>query len=347
MKNAIVLFNLGGPDSPDAIRPFLFNLFYDKRIVNLPNPFRFFLAKFISAKRESTTRKIYEQIGGKSPILENTKMQAEALERELNKSVSCSDYSSRIKLKSKKKNQISISYSKMKLKLFKVFVCMRYWYPFADEVIKNVKQFNPDKIILLPLYPQYSTTTTLSSIENWNKKAKKYNVKCNTEVISNYYHNRTFIKAHISLISQYYKLASNVGKPRILFSAHSLPLNIIKMGDPYALQIEETVKLIIKKLHIDDLDWSICYQSKIGSLKWLEPSTENELLRAKADNVPVVLSPISFVSEHSETLVELDIEYKAIIKDGYYFRIPTLGTNSLFIKCLADLCRNCSQDLDL
>ncbi|WCR58206.1 ferrochelatase [Wolbachia endosymbiont of Ctenocephalides felis wCfeJ] len=339
MKKAIVLLNLGGPDSPNAVRPFLFNLFYDKRIINLPNPFRFLLAKFISAKREDTARKIYEQIGGKSPILENTKMQAEALEQELNKSVFC--HPSSMELGSRKKNWIPASRAGMTQELARVFVCMRYWHPFANEVVESVKQFDPDEVILLPLYPQYSTTTTLSSIENWQKSAKKYGLKCNTKIINHYHNNQDFIEAHVNLTAQYYKLASRIGNPRILFSAHSLPLSVIEKGDPYALQIEETVKLIVERLNIKDLDWSICYQSKIGPVKWLEPSTEKELLRAKAEDIPVVLSPISFVSEHSETLVELDMEYKAIIKDGYYFRVPTLSTNSLFIKCLADLCRNC------
>ncbi|QKX03235.1 ferrochelatase [Wolbachia endosymbiont of Litomosoides sigmodontis] len=338
MKKAVVLLNLGGPDSPNAVRPFLFNLFYDKRIINLPNPFRFLLAKFISAKRENTARRIYEQIGGKSPILENTKMQAEALERELNRSVIY--HPSSVTLRSRKENWIPASCTGMTSKLTKVFICMRYWHPLADEAVKSVKQFGPDEVILLPLYPQYSTTTTLSSIENWQKNAKQYGIKCNTKIIRHHYDNQDFIEAHANLTIKHYKLASEVGKPRILFSAHSLPLSIIKKGDPYALQVEETVKLIVKKLNIKDLDWSICYQSKIGPIKWLEPSTESELLRAKADGVPVVLSPISFVSEHSETLVELDMEYKTIIKDGYYFRIPTLSTNSLFIKCLAGLCIN-------
>ncbi|MGL9725301.1 MAG: ferrochelatase [Wolbachia sp.] len=311
MKKAIILFNLGGPDSLNAVRIFLFNLFYDRRIVNLPNPFRFLLAMFISAKRENTAQKIYEQIGNKSPILENTKAQADALELKLNEDGS---------------------------HVYKVFICMRYWHLFADEVVKNVKQFNPDEVILLPLYPQYSTTTTLSSIENWQKNANKYGLKCNTKTINHYYDNEDFIEAHTNLTAKYYKLASKIGKPRVLFSSHSLPLSVIKKGDPYALQIEETVKLIVKKLNIEDLDWAICYQSKIGPVKWLEPSTKNELLRARIDDIPVVLSPISFVSEHSETLVELDIEYKAIIKDGYYFRVPTLSTDFLFIKCLTDLC---------
>lgn len=313
MKKAVILFNLGGPDSLNAVRPFLFNLFYDRRIISLPNPFRFLLAKFISAKRENTARKIYEEIGGKSPILDNTKAQANALELKLNEN----------------RNHVH-----------KVFICMRYWHPFADEAIKSVKQFDPDEVILLPLYPQYSTTTTLSSIENWQKNAKNHGLKCDTKIIYHYYNNEDFIEAHANLIAKHYKLASRIDKPRVLFSAHSLPLSIIKKGDPYASQIEETVKLIVKNLNIKDLDWSICYQSKIGPVKWLEPSTESELLRAKIDGVPVVLSPISFVSEHSETLVELDIEYKAIIKDGYYFRVPTLSADSLFIKCLADLCIN-------
>lgn len=313
MKKAVILFNLGGPDSLNAVRPFLFNLFYDRRIISLPNPFRFLLAKFISAKRENTAREIYEQIGGKSPILDNTKAQANALELKLNED----------------RNHV-----------YKVFICMRYWHPFADEVVKSVKQFDPDEVILLPLYPQYSTTTTLSSIENWQKNAKNHGLKCNTKIIHHYYNNEDFIKAHANLIAKHYKLASRIDKPRVLFSAHSLPLSIIKKGDPYASQIEETVKLIVKILNIKDLDWSICYQSKIGPVKWLEPSTESELLRAKIGDVPVVLSPISFVSEHSETLVELDVEYKAIIKDGYYFRVPTLSADSLFIKCLADLCIN-------
>ncbi|QOD38052.1 ferrochelatase [Candidatus Wolbachia massiliensis] len=322
MKQAIILFNLGGPDSLNAVRPFLFNLFCDKRIISLPNPLRFLLAKFISAKRESTAQKIYEQIGGKSPILENTKMQAEVLERELNRTF------------------LSRSQTRITPERAKVFICMRYWHPLADEVVKNVKQFDPDEVILLPLYPQYSTTTTLSSIENWQKNAKKHGLKCNAKTIHHYHDNKDFIEAHVNLTTKYYKLASKIGKPRILFSAHSLPLSVIKKGDPYALQVEETVKLIVKKINIKDLDWSICYQSKIGPIKWLEPSTENELLRAKADGVPVVLSPISFVSEHSETLVELDMEYKAMIKDEYYFRVPTLSTDPVFIKCLVNLCIN-------
>ncbi|APR98497.1 ferrochelatase [Wolbachia endosymbiont of Folsomia candida] len=333
-KKAVILFNLGGPDSLSAVRPFLFNLFYDKRIINLPNPFRFLLAKFISARRENTAREIYKQIGGKSPILENTEMQAEALEKMLNRPCDKSGST----FGSREKNWIPASRAGMTSGLTKVFVCMRYWHPFADEVVKSVKEFDPDEVILLPLYPQYSTTTTLSSTENWNKNSKKHGLKCNTKIIDHYYNNEDFISAHVELVAKYYELASKIGKPRVLFSAHSLPLSVIKKGDPYAVQVEETARLIVKKLAISNLDWLVCYQSKIGPVKWLEPSAEAELLRAKDDNVPVVITPIAFVSEHSETLVELDMEYKAIIKDGYYFRVPTLNTSPLFIKCLANLC---------
>ncbi|WP_333023236.1 ferrochelatase [Wolbachia endosymbiont of Pentidionis agamae] len=317
MKKAVVLFNLGGPDSLDSVQPFLFNLFYDRRIINLPNPFRFLLAKFIAHIRKKSALKIYEKIGGRSPILENTKVQAAMLEQMLNQ---------------KENNR------------YKVFVCMRYSHPFADETIKNVKQFNPDKIILLPLYPQYSTTTTLSAIQNWNEVIKKHNVNYDTKIICCYYKNKNFIEAHAELIIKYYKLASRISKPRVLFSAHSLPISIVQKGDPYVMQVEETVKLIVKALNIESLDFIICYQSKIGPIKWLTPSTESELLRAKIDNVPIVLSPITFVSEHSETLVELDIEYKQLVNEKHYFRVPTLNTDHLFIKCLSDLCLNNFQN---
>ncbi|UWI83289.1 ferrochelatase [Wolbachia endosymbiont of Howardula sp.] len=325
MNKAIVLFNLGGPNSLETVRPFLFNLFYDKRIINVPNPIRFFLAKFISKKREKIAQEIYKHIGGKSPILENTQMQAQALEASLNSII----------FNSPKIHDNCMIKSQDQLK---VFICMRYWHPFAEEVVQNVKKFIPDEIVLLPLYPQYSTTTTLSSVEDWYIQAKKYDLKCDTKIIHHYYDNKYFITAHANLVAQYYQLASTSNKkPRVLFSAHGLPISIIKKGDPYASQIKSTAELIVKKLAIENLDWSVCYQSKIGPIKWLEPSTESELLRVKSDNIPVVLCPISFVSEHSETLVELDIEYKAIIKDGYYFRVPALGTDDLFIACLTDL----------
>ncbi|KLT22042.1 ferrochelatase [Wolbachia endosymbiont of Armadillidium vulgare str. wVulC] len=243
MKKAVILFNLGGPNSLNAVRPFLFNLFYDRRIINLLNPFRFLLAKFISAKRENIARKIYEEIGGKSPILENTKAQANALECKLNEPILC--HPSAQTLGSRKKHWIPASSAGM---TSKVFICMRYWHPFADEVVKSVKQFDPDEIILLPLYPQYSTTTTLSSIENWQKNAKKYSLECNTKVINHYYDNKDFIEAHVNLTSKYYKLASKIGKPRVLFSAHSLPISVIKKRRSLRFTDRKNSKINSKKI---------------------------------------------------------------------------------------------------
>ena len=167
MKKAVILFNLGGPDSLSAVRPFLFNLFYDKRIINLPNPFRFLLAKFISKRRESTAQEIYEHIGGKSQFWRIHKHKLMHLNASLMNLFLC--HPSAYTLGSRKKHRIPASSAGM---TSKVFICMRYWHPFADDVVKSVKQFDPDEIILLPLYPQYSTTTTLSSIENWQKNAK-------------------------------------------------------------------------------------------------------------------------------------------------------------------------------
>ncbi len=316
-KIAVVLFNLGGPSSLEDIEPFLFNLFYDKRIINLPNPLRFFVAKLISKKRVKTATEIYKQIGGKSPILQMTEIQAKELEDELNKNHANN---------------------------YKIFVCMRYSSPFADEVVQNVDKFSPSEVILLPLYPQYSTTTTLSAIENWQRAVSRYSFDFVTKTVCCYYNNENFIKAHHNLITKHYKLASTLGKPRVLFSAHSLPVSVIKKGDPYAWQVKKTSELIVESLNIKDLDWNICYQSKIGPIKWLEPSTENELLRAKNDRVPVVLVPVAFVSEHCETLVELDIEYKKIMPNQYYYRIPTLGVDKFFINCLLEICLNANNN---
>lgn len=316
-KVAVVLFNLGGPSSLETVEPFLFNLFYDRRIINLPNPLRFLLAKLISKKRLGTAIEIYKHIGGKSPILEATEMQAKKLEDKLNKSDG---------------------------NIYKTFVCMRYSPPFANEVVQDVDKFNPDKVILLPLYPQYSTTTTLSAIESWYRAVSHYGFNFTTKVTCCYYDNKNFIKSYSNLVIKYYKLASEFGKPRILFSAHSLPISVIAKGDPYAWQIEKTSELIVESLNIESLDWNICYQSKIGPVKWLEPSTKDELLRAKSDKVPVILVPIAFVSEHSETLVELDIEYKKLMPNHYYYRVPTPGIDAFFINCLLQACLDTSNN---
>ena len=309
-KTAVVLFNLGGPDAPDAVQPFLFNLFNDPAIIGLPNPLRTLLAKFISKRRAPKAQAIYNEIGGKSPILENTKAQANALQAVLE------------------------SHGEVK-----VFIAMRYWHPMTKDVVHDVKNYAPDHIILLPLYPQYSMTTTGSSVNEWHKQAADQGLNAPTSTVCCYPMQADFIAAHAQLLSTYLSEAKKIGTPRVLFSAHGLPEKIIKKGDPYQWQVEQTTQQVVNALQLTD--YVNCYQSRVGPMKWIGPSTEHELLRAAADKVPVVLVPIAFVSEHSETLVELDIEYAELAhKAGleHYFRVPTLSVQAHFIAALADIC---------
>ncbi len=314
-KTAVILFNLGGPDEIKAVRPFLFNLFNDPAIIDLPKKFRFLLAKFISITRSSKARSIYRKIGGKSPILELTNLQAKALEEHLSYSDKNTEY--------------------------KVFVSMRYWHPMSDTVVRNVKNYSPDNVILLPLYPQFSTTTTASSFSDWERAAATVGLNVPTTKICCFPADLGFVAAQAKLIKDSYWKASENGKPRVLFSAHGLPQKVIEAGDPYQWQVEKSVAQIVQILAIENLDYKICYQSKVGVLKWLEPSTESEIKKAGSEKIPLLVVPISFVSEHSETLVELDIEYRHLAeKSGVtgYVRVPALGVEPLFIETLADLC---------
>jgi protoporphyrin/coproporphyrin ferrochelatase len=302
-KTAVILFNLGGPDSLDAVRPFLFNLFFDKAIIRVPLPLRLFLATLISSTRKKKAQGIYAEIGGKSPIVDETNKQATALKSALGDS-------------------------------YEVFVVMRYWHPRAKDVIKKVKAYAPEKIILLPLYPQFSTTTTQSSFDEWNKEAKKIGLVAPTKSICCYPVQPQFINAHVAL------LGSIPNNTRVLFSAHGLPKKVIDSGDSYQWQVEQTVAAVVKQLNMPELDYTICYQSRVGPMEWIGPSTEHEIKRAGADKKSIVLVPIAFVSEHSETLVELDIEYKHLATEAGvrdYTRIPTLSVNAGFIESLKQL----------
>ncbi len=322
-KRAVILFNLGGPDSLKAVKPFLFNLFHDKAIIPLPQPFRYLLAQLISTTRNAKAQGIYKHMGGKSPLLPLTSEQADALEKKLNAS---------------KKNAEDE---------FKVFVCMRYWHPMTELVVKKVKAYGPDAITLLPLYPQYSTTTTGSSFAKWDKVAKKEGLSAPTSAVCCYPVDRGLVAGHVKLIKEMYWKASEHGKPRVLFSAHGLPQKIIDAGDPYQWQVERTVAAITQVLAIDELDSTICYQSRVGRLEWIGPSTEEEIKQAGADKVPVLVVPVAFVSEHSETLVELDIDYRKMAEAagvlGYY-RVQALNVEPFFIEALADMCLADAKD---
>jgi protoporphyrin/coproporphyrin ferrochelatase len=321
MKTSVVLFNLGGPDCLDSIEPFLFNLFNDKAIISLPNPSRSILASFISSRRAKFAKEIYSQIGGKSPILEETQLQASALEQALNS------------FKDNGKGDED----------YKVFINMRYWHPMADETARAVKEYDPDKIILMPLYPQCSTTTTFSSVDRWHESAKDIGLDKPTYTICCYPDNKGFIKAYSDLILAEYEKAESefIEKPIVLFSAHGIPLNRIKKGDPYEFQINLSVKAVVDKLAIEDLEYSVCYQSKVGPLKWLSPSAHDAIVTYSKAGRNIVLVPISFVSEHSETLVELDIEYKKLAENNGakgYFRVPAVRDSPAFIDGLLELC---------
>ena len=310
MKKAVILFNLGGPDKLESVEPFLFNLFNDPAIINIPSIFRYPLAKLISKKRAPIAKNIYKAIGSKSPILELTQNQAKDLENNL-----------------------------LRKGNYKCFVVMRCWHPRAFDVIKKVKEYNPEEIILLPLYPQYSASTSGSSINEWKNLCKKEKYKVKTKTICCYPTENNFIASHVSLIQKTLESIKN-NNFKLIFSAHSLPESKIKKGDPYQWHVEETVKEIISKLKNKHLDHVISYQSRVGPMKWIGPSTDIEIVKYSKERKGIVIVPVAFVSEHSETLVELDIEYKRLAeKNGclFYKRVPALGNEENFIKGLSEL----------
>jgi ferrochelatase len=308
MKKAIILFNLGGPDSLDAVEPFLFNLFIDPAIISLPKILRYPLAKIISKRRAPIAKKIYSEMGGSSPILKETRRQALAIEDSL-------------------KNEQD---------LYKCFISMRCWNPRADKTIEDVKNFDPDQVILLPLYPQYSASTSGSSIQEWIDKSKKQGLNKETKIICCYPTESDFILSHVNLLKDKINI-EELSNTIIIFSAHGLPENKIKKGDPYQWQVEKTVEELVKKLSIKNINFVLSYQSRVGPLKWIGPPTDKTIKDYSKKKMKIILVPVAFVSEHSETLVELDIEYKKLaLENGCkdYVRIPALTCHPDFINSL-------------
>lgn len=314
-KTAIVLFNLGGPDKLASVRPFLYNLFSDKWIIRAPYLIRKLIAFFISTTRTKLAQENYSFMGGKSPLLEETEKQRLALKIEL---------------------------ENRKFSNFELFISMRYWHPFSDEVIEKIKLYDPEEIIYLPLYPQLSSSTTISSFEDFDQKIAKQNIKSKVKKIGCYYDQEDFIKSHVELIKESLKTFDTKDKLRILFSAHSIPEKFVNQGDPYEWQIINSYNAIIKNKEISKHEALLCYQSKVGPIKWLSPSTEDEIEKAAKDGINLLLVPIAFVSEHIETLVELDIEYKKIADDhGIKFeRVKALGIDKNYINSLANMIEN-------
>lgn len=312
MRRAVVLMNLGAPDRPEAVRQFLVNLFSDPAIIALPRILRWPLARLIAWRRLKTAIDIYSYLGGGSPLLANTGAQAHALEAKLDDGSRC-------------------------------FIAMRYWHPLTEEAAAEVKAWAPDEIVCLPLYPQYSTTTTRSSLAAWRHAMTERGINIKMRQVEAYPTAPGLIAALAGLIAPILDEAgAHHSKIRLLLSAHGLPLKIVQAGDPYPEQVAATATAVVEALARPELDWTVCYQSRVGPLKWLGPAADDELRRAGHEGIAVVIAPISFVSEHSETLVELDRDYRRIAdKSGVpgYYRVPAVGTDPRFIAALAELVR--------
>lgn len=306
-RTAVVLFNLGAPDSSAAIEPYLFNLFHDRAIIDLPEPLRWALAKWIAHRRAPVMQQIYAQIGNASPLKANTEAQAVALRAALGAG-------------------------------FRVFIAMRHWHPRSGVAAVAVKAWNPSLVVLLPLYPQYSGTTTGSSLADWRQAAAKVGLAAPVRQVCCYPQAPGFIACLARLISAEIARAPFGRKLRVLLSAHGLPKRIVERGDPYQWQVEATASALRAALRRPDIEARVCYQSRVGPLEWLGPSTEAEIARAGAEGLGLVVAPIAFVSEHSETLVELDIDYRARARRAgvpFYLRARTAGTSPEFIAELA------------
>jgi ferrochelatase len=307
---AVVLFNLGGPDKPSSVRPFLKNLFSDPAIIRAPAPVRMLLAEVISRTRERLAKENYAVMGGASPLTAETQAQADALGALLSARRPSDD--------------------------LHVFVAMRYWRPLTARTAREVAAFAPDHVVLLPLYPQYSTTTTASSLRAW---ADCYRGPGVLHGVCCYFDQTALADAHAALIRKTWEQAGFPQRVRLLFSAHGLPERISAAGDPYRWQVEQTCSEVAKRLG-EDWDWRVCYQSRVGPLRWIGPATLDEIAAAGAEGLGVLVVPIAFVSEHVETLVELDRDYaKAAATFGAqpYLRVPALGTHARYIEGLAGL----------
>jgi ferrochelatase len=307
----VVLFQLGGPDSLEAIEPFLFNLFCDPDIIDFPfaRIGRKPLAKLISSTRARKVQHHYATIGGGSPIRRFTEQQARALQRKLAESGLNA----------------------------RCFVAMRYWHPFTVEAIEQLRAAGCDEVVLLPLYPHYSSTTTGSSLNEWRRQFREaLPVHC----VEPFYRHELYLQALVEKIDETLARFSDPERPEIVFSAHSVPVAVIEKGDPYQHQIEETVELLMQRG-----GWRnhhrLCYQSKVGASKWLQPSLHTALRQLAVEkNREVCVVPVSFVSDHVETLGEIDHEARAEAANLGIERFEmTSGLNDspTFIAALADL----------
>lgn len=302
MKRAVVMMNLGGPQHLDEVKDFLLEIFNDPLIIRLPNPWRWLVAQLISRRRAPQARQVYSLLGGRSPLFEETEAQARALENLLGEE-------------------------------WRVFVAMRYARPRAAEVVSAIAAWGPDEVVLCPLYPQYSTTTTLSSVREWEVVAKEWGWP--TRVVTSYPTLPGLVRYYQASIGEALR---GFEQARVLFSAHGLPQKIVDEGDPYVEQVKATVEAVVAGLP-DEVEWVLSFQSRVGPMKWVKPYTDQEIKRAGAEGRGVILVPIAFVSEHAETLIEMDVEYKELaIASGvpFYKRILTPRTDAGFLEGLKE-----------
>lgn len=313
-KTAVVLFQLGGPDSISTIEPFLYNLFQDPDIFKIPIGQKFF-AKMISKRRAPKVAEEYELIGGKSPINEWTEIQRRLLEDELRKEIDNVD----------------------------VITAMRYWHPLTNVAAKKIEEGNYDKVVLLPLYPHNSISTVGSSFNEWKREYKGDTSKL--IYIYDFYNNEKYIKALNERIDETLErfpeeIRNDV---QLVFSAHGTPISMVKKGDPYSRQIQETVNLVMN-MRNNSHEHHLCYQSKVGPVKWLEPATD-QMIEELAHNGKkhLLIIPISFVSDHVETLFELDIEYREDAEKNNienYIVMKGLNDSPTFISALKEITIN-------
>jgi ferrochelatase len=309
-KRAVLLLQMGGPDSIDAVEPFLLNLFSDREIIKIgPAWLQPVIARFIVKRRASHVEDNYRQIGGGSPLRQLTEEQAAKLEKELGNGYRC-------------------------------FVAMRYWHPSTIEALAEIKKAGITEVTALSLYPHYSKATTGSSVKELKRVLSEAKAGFTVRYIESFYNNPLYIDALQERISEGLSQFHPLADVELLFSAHSLPLSFIQEGDPYLEQIEESVKLVMKKF---DIPHHLSFQSKAGPVKWLEPSTDDMLKRlAQGGSKNILVVPLSFVSDHIETLHEIDIEYSKKAWDlgiARFERVPSLNSSPKFIECLADLVR--------
>jgi ferrochelatase len=309
-KIAVVLFQLGGPDSQAAVEPFLYNLFCDPDIINFPGAFlaRKAIAKLISTTRSKVVGQHYMEIGGGSPIRRLTEQQARSLEDALRPHISA-----------------------------RAIVAMRYWHPDTAEAVAALNREPYDELVLLPLYPHYSFATTRSSLNEWNRQ---YKPTTPVKIIDHFYDHPDYIAAIVERINGVLADVAHPDEIHLVFSAHGLPLALVEKGDPYPKQIEETVQMV-RDLGAWPNPHVLCYQSRVGPQKWLQPSlttTIEQLVHSGIKRMLVI--PIAFLTEHIETLHEINIEAREEAESlgvTEFRMMPALNDSPLLIRALADL----------